>query len=269
MKKLFACLLTLSLLLCACSAAPESDPKLLEYPGIPWGSSPEQVMEVLNIREADLFQVAEDSESDALDYDTYAFQILGLEMFGHTSVSAIFQFRDYTRSGNYGLGEIIIYYPDGYHAEAVDRTAVQAELEKLYGPALEQYNTYTWTGTDLNRTGHWPTYPLWHSETTLFDLMTPEELELYKAARLKVLESRDAEVLPGEEELQLLEDTNVSRITFPEQTNRTAELSDQEREENLWTDNELTLNGRMVIMVDYLLSISEEYLATQADPDHP
>ena len=263
MKKLFALLLTAALLLCACAAKPQSDPAKLEYPGLPWGSSPEETLEALGLTQADIFQDAETPATEALNFDVYTFQVKDLVMFDHKAVSAVFRFEDYTQSGNYQLCEIRIYYPDGYHAEAVDRDAVQAELEAVYGPALEQYDTYYWNFGEVSRTGNWPTYPTWRSETTTFDLMTEEEVALFYEFRRTLYADLSVEDLPTDEEIQLVDDISVARISFLDSCDETAELTDAEREEKRWTNNELILHARTLIGWDDTFATVVEYMENQ------
>lgn len=259
MKRLLASLLVLMLLLCGCEAAPKSDPAKLEYPGLSWGMGVEEAKNVMGIRETDVLR-EEETINEKLDYDSYGMSVTGLEMFGFETVSVVFQFQDYTKSGNYGLAEIVIYYPDGYHADAVDRDAVQAALEETYGPCLESYDTYLWTGKEVQRTGVWPVTPTWHSEVTVYDLMTEAEQERYYQARCQILTNRGEEVLPDREQLRLTEDEPAAWIRFADRTDRTVELTDEERAEYGWTDNELTLSGRIFVMWDYYFEMLMEFV---------
>ena len=57
MKKLIVCVLILSLVLCGCAEKRDYDPAKMEYPGLRWGMSPEEVQGALGFSDADIVEV--------------------------------------------------------------------------------------------------------------------------------------------------------------------------------------------------------------------
>ena len=136
--KFWVCLL--AVILCAAAAVciltnpKEERPAQLEYPGLEWNMSPEEVKQKLGITEEMIVQ-EETTVPEAMgDSYRYAFKLENVECFGAQAGTFILHFVDTTGTGKYlGLSQIIIYYPDGQDGTVTDMAAVRARLTELYG----------------------------------------------------------------------------------------------------------------------------------------
>lgn len=158
---------------------PAYDPAKLEYPGLKWGVSPESVLDVLGKTEADIIHEIEDRNDDLKsDYWHYTMILHGVEAFGQETTAAAFIFSDYTQTGeDYRLEELRLFYPDGYDgAEKADMTALNAELERLYGAVTKTEHWDEATRKHLEVTQEHPANVFgWDSALTCWDLMTQEQ----------------------------------------------------------------------------------------------
>lgn len=126
-------LLALSLLLGACSQSKQNPDKLnaeaLRFCGIPWGSSPEEAKEILNLpADAD---VMEGSEQE----NYYVIIISSQPWLGMETQKIHLEFWDHTESGGpVGLSRVTVRFP-----EETEKEAVMEALEKTYGAYVDGY----------------------------------------------------------------------------------------------------------------------------------
>jgi len=107
------------------------DPKLLEFPGINWGSTPEEVIAGLGLTEE---QIASQTYSGADSAtDSCYLTVVNIPFFGKNASSAEFLFRNSNGKG-YRLFRIHLYLD-----ENADMERVNATLTKVYGEGTGEY----------------------------------------------------------------------------------------------------------------------------------
>lgn len=119
-----ATLMLLFLVLCLSACAKESHKNLLEFPGLKWGMTPEEVQEALDISEDTIV-------SDKLDADEPEFTISGRQYFGSNTVNIEFRFCKFSNNSD-ALYKVILYYP-----EETDMAVIRDNLIKIYGPGTD------------------------------------------------------------------------------------------------------------------------------------
>lgn len=173
-RRLFLAALLAVCLLCACAGETEVSPDL-EFPGIPWNASHEEVCAALGLDPADHPLTEEGGY--------YVMSIEGLEAFGQPSVDSHFYFAKYypPTSDHLGFTQAQIFYP-----EDCDKDAVFSALTETYGPEAQEYTQYdVFTGEPYTYTKQ-EGYSRWYSQRVLTDVMAdlPEDaaqvlLDLY------------------------------------------------------------------------------------------
>mgnify|MGYP003303912913 CR=1 FL=1 len=114
---------------CTKSSEPENfDVSLLEYPGLKWGMTPEEVIDTLNISEEQVHK-KESGSLTATDLSLFGYPLKGVEFYFSTT------------EGSYanGLCSIIAYF-----TEDTDMTLVRDAMIKIYGEGD------TWSGLDYH-----------------------------------------------------------------------------------------------------------------------
>lgn len=136
MKKIFAVILMLALLLSGCRVvAPDelisdNPAELLEFPGLQWNMSPEAIIEALNLQDEDLMEVP----ADEVRENCYEIRVKGEalgELFGEDVALAAFSCYDFyegENQGRYGLGSVDVIYE-----QDADMEAVREKLTERYG----------------------------------------------------------------------------------------------------------------------------------------
>lgn len=184
MKKLIVCILILSLLLCGCTEQQSYDPAKLEYPGLHWGVSPEEALDVLGKTRADIIEESVDKNEDVgnANYWDYGIAVHGVEAFGQETTLMLLNFRDYTKTGeSYGLTELRFCYPDGYDGtQMADMAALAAELDRLYGAAGEAKYWDRETDTTSDGTPEHPANTFEWGSMTNWSCLSEEEQEACK-----------------------------------------------------------------------------------------
>lgn len=190
MKRLLICFLVLGLLLSGCGA----EAGLLEYPGLQWGMTFEEVRTVLGFSEGDILDSRHwelDPERPAMP-GSHDYTVEGLEMFGFPTAQVVLRFHEYT-GHEPGLAEMVVYYPDGYEGGPdTDVEELRRVVKEHYGERVMAVPSVHWderTGElvrkDYPYTGDDICY--WLSGTTAREHLSEEELrKLYDA----VIESR-------------------------------------------------------------------------------
>lgn len=135
-------LLIISLLLCACGSvdSPEDDPaRIMNYPGLEWGMTPEEACTALALQEGNFTQAASNDIVTLTDIRTDAFD--------GTNALLTLNFQDNNGDGAATLYRIVIAYP-----QDTDMEAVKNALVKQYGdPAETKENRCTWNSTALHQ----------------------------------------------------------------------------------------------------------------------
>ena len=113
------------------SGSEVDDPTMLEYPGIKWGSTPEEVIAGLGLTEE---QIASQTYSGADSAtDSCYLTVVNIPFFGKNASSAEFLFRNSNGKG-YRLFRIHLYLD-----ENADMERVNATLTKVYGVGTGEY----------------------------------------------------------------------------------------------------------------------------------
>lgn len=152
-KQYIIWLLLLVLVLCACGAETafpetpgEPDTWTMNFPGLEWGMTQEEVIAALSLKEGD-YERKEDSEMIRLEG-------VRMTLFGGEKSFSVFYFDDGNGDGVYTLCRAVTLYPDG-----ADMEKIKAEMTKWYGDPSEDSGSKT----------------LWNSQASHQDIMTPED----------------------------------------------------------------------------------------------
>lgn len=131
----FVLILTiLTLFLSACSNNNKTSISLLEFPGLKWGMTPEEVKESLNIRDDMIV-------SESHPHNSLEITVSGLQYFGSGTDNVISRYNT-LGDGSYALYNVSLYYPEG-----TDMAVIRDKLIEIYGPGTD----YGYTDYDLDR----------------------------------------------------------------------------------------------------------------------
>jgi hypothetical protein len=97
-----------------------NDPSLLEFSGIKWGATPEEVKAALNLTDAQILR-------DEAVGDGWDLRIADVTFFGKEVSMGVFSFHRYG-SNEFGLNSVNLFYPD-----ETDMTVINDSLAALYG----------------------------------------------------------------------------------------------------------------------------------------
>ena len=146
----------------------------MEFRGIPWNSTPEEVFDRLGIP-AD--SVAWEEDSGTLPPRSRTATVTDWEVFGETAQGVRFYFSSYDADGDwFGLNFVAIYY-----ASDADQAAILSALRQTYGTEPETYPALDSLTLDMTTGVQEPGVIHWVSETTRGDLLTEEGRALYRA----------------------------------------------------------------------------------------
>lgn len=133
-KRILILLLVLSLYstsLCACTNKHLVDnAALLEFPGLKWGATPEEVKTILELKDTQIIadeQQILDVDSYDPGYETWNLFATDLRFFDCKAVGAHFVFIRYPGQ-QFGLMRVQLYLPDN-----IDMKEVKADMVKVYG----------------------------------------------------------------------------------------------------------------------------------------
>ena len=115
-----------------------SNPSLLEFPGLKWGMTPEEVKTSLSITDDQI--IAEQSSEPSDGYEEKTFAVINMDFFGAKADSLAFRF--VKRNGQkFALDGIQLMYADD-----IDMTVVRDNLVEIYGKGydrgLPQFSIY-------------------------------------------------------------------------------------------------------------------------------
>lgn len=167
----------------------EGPDPLLNYPGLQWGMTPEQVKLSLRLRDEQI-----KSESGSEEGTDYTINVTDLECFGEKVNLAVFRFLDGSKVGGpYGLYDIMLFYPDQQCADPVDMEKIVSAVTACYG---EPDQEIVIKDSGLNAT----TRPVpegqyyWHSELDFDAYLTQEQKDLlYQDAIHKLVDKEDGD----------------------------------------------------------------------------
>lgn len=253
MKRMLAVALLLLLLLCACGGEKnESDPAMLEYPGLKWGMTLEEVQEALGFADGDILDsqagVPDPQRPVAAAYHDYS--VGNLKIFGLPTARVVLRFHEYT-GHEPGLAEMVVYFPDGYDGSAAtDMDALRKALTGQYGKKAQAVTTVSWNNVtgEVDRKeypypGDDPCY--WVTKTTAGELLTREELEkLYAVFCDSQSQARPDAVLPTLEEFSRSQENHA--VTLELRTQAEGQYLDWVREHG-GTGLVLTFNAQNVV----------------------
>ncbi len=253
MKKMLLVLLA-ALLLVGCT--PKEPDELLNYPGLQWGMTFEEVAEVLHISGDQILNVRDDLDAAQ---SQVLYEVAGLKLFDRQTSVVGMRFSVYGDQEP-GLCELLIAYP-----EDTDREVLVADLQKIYGEpggalTLRQWDWYANKMVERE-------YPVpegstrWNSRMTFLDAAPLEVLEAGYDRQVQRRAEDGITEFPTFEQYLTLSDHSVATVTlyksFTGQYQRFAHHFSEEELERGWTDTVLVLYGK-----DYLyaknMTIPEE-----------
>ena len=107
------------------------DPSLLEFPGVEWNMTPEEVKNNLGLTSD---QILVDAQGQGSEYmDEWVLTATEVSLFGEKIAQAQFHFVKYTGYDHFGLDSVRVYYPD-----EVDMAAIRDTLIDTYGEGNEK-----------------------------------------------------------------------------------------------------------------------------------
>ena len=135
-------------------AAPkeEQDPRLLNFPGLQWGMTPDEVRDALSL------EVDQEQEDSLETGDLYAFAG-SMEFFGAEGAYVIFRFWDCNGDGTFSLSDVAAWLP-----ASTDMDALRDAMVEYYGTPAKDY----------------PSQTTWESELLRQDIMSEEDLAYVK-----------------------------------------------------------------------------------------
>lgn len=177
MRKSIAILLLAGLLLSLCACAKKTEVSTtLEFQGIPWNSSPEEVFEKLGLDQETLSWG--EVQSNGLG-ESYSVVVSDWEVFGESALSVGFFFVNYIpkESDYFGLSQVQIFYP-----EDCDKEAVLENVRKQYGPEPEEFTEYSiMSGEPVAHTyTRKPGRSVWFSQRLMGDVLSDQGKAEYR-----------------------------------------------------------------------------------------
>ena len=117
------------------------NPKLLEFPGIQWFVTPDELKEALNITDEQIINESTELENEDVvgDYDIYTLSVTDLTLFGKEVNYVFFNFSRYP-GFDFAFDYAVVMFD-----EDTDMVQLKAELSEIYGPGFDEtftYNTY-------------------------------------------------------------------------------------------------------------------------------
>ncbi len=188
--------------------APDYDADLLEYPGLRWGMTFEEVQAALGFSDADILDsaIGKFNPEQPVSPAYHNYSVGNLKIFGFPTAQVILRFYEYA-GHEPGLAEMVVYFPDGYEGSAsTDMDALRKTLRSHYGEKAEVVTQVRWD--DFSGEVQREEYPYpgddpccWVAKTTARDLLTQEELEkLHVISNASRAEAGLDKILPSFEE---------------------------------------------------------------------
>ena len=127
------------------------NPAMLEFPGVKWFVTPDELKEALNITADQILNEATELDriDTANDYDRYMLTVTDLVLFGRKVTYAFFEFR---RDPGYDFEFINARL---MLEEDTDMDKLKEDMVEIYGPgAGENYSFYLYSYSDYEKTEH-------------------------------------------------------------------------------------------------------------------
>ena len=124
------------------------NPQMLEFPGVEWFVTPDELKEALNITEEQIVDEYMDPEKEDVgnDYDTHYLFVKDLTIFDKKVTYGCFEFRRYP-GYDFAFDNAIVMF-----AEDTDMVALKEEVSEIYGLGVgETYDYFTYEN-DTKRT---------------------------------------------------------------------------------------------------------------------
>ena len=124
------------------------NPQMLEFPGVEWFVTPDELKEALNITEEQIVDEYMDPEKEDVgnDYDTHYLFVKDLTIFDKKVTYGCFEFRRYP-GYDFAFDNAIVMF-----AEDTDMVALKEEVSEIYGHGVgETYDYFTYEN-DAKRT---------------------------------------------------------------------------------------------------------------------
>jgi len=117
------------------------NPKRLEFPGIQWFVTPDELKEALNITDEQIINESTELENEDVvgDYDIYTLSVTDLTLFGKEVPYVFFNFSRYP-GFDFAFDYAVVMFD-----EDTDMVQLKAEVSEIYGPGFDEtftYNTY-------------------------------------------------------------------------------------------------------------------------------
>ena len=180
---LIAALLILILCITACAKAPNPDVALVEFPGLKWNDTSEQVIEKLKLTEDQILENAMQipaEDAAKTEYDVWNLTITDWTFLHSKVVGGQFTFVRYPGCA-FGLMRVQLYLADD-----TDMNALRAEMKKEYGEvSTDPRPAYTiWDGKiEASESGikrrddGFPHY--WYASVTGTEVLSAQAVERY------------------------------------------------------------------------------------------
>ena len=120
MSAMFLALVMVSLIMVGCVRQPKPDVALMEFPGVKWNSTPEEVITALKLTDEQIMEneMKIPNEGEATVYDVWNLTITDWEFMDSKVVGGHFQFIRYP-GNDFGLMRIQLYLADDTDMNAV------------------------------------------------------------------------------------------------------------------------------------------------------
>lgn len=130
----------------------EQDPRLLNFPGLQWGMTPDEVRAVHPLKD-------EQTQEDSSDFADHIAVYGEMEFFGVEGALVLFHFYDSNNDGRFSLRDVEARLP-----ASTDMDAVRDAMAEYYGTPVEDY----------------PSRTTWESELLCQDIMSEEDIAYVK-----------------------------------------------------------------------------------------
>lgn len=147
------------------------------FPGLPWGSTPQEVLDACGVKKEDLSKedctVGSSGEGDL--------HIPGVVVFGEKSDAVVFEFTSLYKKG-------YLYYAEIYYPDDADMDTVRAEMKKAYGEPVDRFTDY-WLSGDQEECITDNENKCWASKKTLGSVLNQELQEVLRRIQYEPLDN--------------------------------------------------------------------------------
>ena len=139
--KRLACFLTIIVMMAglwSCAKQPKQDVTLLEFPGLKWNATPNEVKKALNLTDNQIVVDEQVKLDPSIGYDAWCIRVSDYTVFGSEVPHLRFFFVKYPGYAEYGLENITLNF-----AEDTDMTNIKEKLIAIYGSGDENTIIYS------------------------------------------------------------------------------------------------------------------------------